>query len=73
MIKIIPVILSGGLGSRLWPVSRSKRPKPFMWVEDEGTLLNRTFDRLSDMGVSDVISVTNAYYRLSQNTSLHGI
>ena len=65
MIKIIPVILSGGVGSRLWPVSRSKRPKPFMWVEDAGTLLNRTFDRLSDMGVSDVISVTNTDYRFA--------
>ena len=65
MIKIIPVILSGGVGSRLWPVSRSKRPKPFMWVEDEGTLLNRTFDRLDSLAVEDVISVTNEQYRFA--------
>ena len=63
MTNIIPVILSGGVGSRLWPVSRTKRPKPFMWVEDEGTLLNRTLNRLNGLGISDIISVSNADYR----------
>ncbi|MGB1361125.1 MAG: mannose-1-phosphate guanylyltransferase/mannose-6-phosphate isomerase [Alphaproteobacteria bacterium] len=63
MTKIIPVILSGGVGSRLWPVSRTKRPKPFMWVEPTGSLLNRTFNRLGGIGVSDIISVTNEQYR----------
>ena len=32
MTKIIPIILSGGAGSRLWPVSRRMHPKPFMHV-----------------------------------------
>ena len=63
MTKIIPVILSGGVGTRLWPVSRSRRPKPFMWVEDEGNLLNRTLKRLNGLDVSDIISVSNADYR----------
>ena len=63
MTKIIPVILSGGAGTRLWPVSRSRRPKPFMWVEDEGNLLNRTLKRLNGLDVSDIISVSNADYR----------
>ena len=63
MNKIIPVILSGGVGSRLWPVSRTHRPKPFMWVEDEGNLLNRTLNRLTGFGASDIISVSNVDYR----------
>ena len=63
MTKIIPVILSGGVGSRLWPVSRTQRPKPFMWVEDEGNLLNRTLNRLTGLSVNDIISVSNADYR----------
>ncbi|WP_309675108.1 sugar phosphate nucleotidyltransferase, partial [Pseudomonas sp.] len=29
-MELIPVILSGGVGSRLWPVSREAHPKPFM-------------------------------------------
>ena len=32
MTKIIPIILSGGAGTRLWPISRRMHPKPFMEV-----------------------------------------
>ena len=42
---LIPVILSGGAGSRLWPVSREASPKPFMKVGDGESLLRKTFDR----------------------------
>ena len=59
MAKVIPIILSGGVGSRLWPVSRTKRPKPFMWVQGEGNLLNRTLNRLQGLDVSDIMSVSN--------------
>ena len=65
MKKIIPIILSGGVGSRLWPVSRSKRPKPFMWVEHDGSLLYNTFNRLQGLSPLCVISVTNADYRFA--------
>ena len=63
MCKIIPIILSGGVGSRLWPVSRSQRPKPFMWLEEEGSLLERTFDRLRTLSPKCIISVTNKEYQ----------
>ena len=63
MAKVIPIILSGGVGSRLWPLSRTKRPKPFMWVQGEGNLLNRTLNRLQGLDVSDIISVSNLDYR----------
>ncbi len=45
----IPVILSGGSGSRLWPLSRALRPKQFLGVTDEKTLFQLTLDRLSGL------------------------
>ena len=45
MSKLIPVILSGGAGTRLWPVSRSAYPKPFMRMADGQSLLYKTLDR----------------------------
>ncbi len=49
MYKIIPVILSGGSGSRLWPLSREKTPKQFLKLMDNFTLLQRTVQRTRDM------------------------
>lgn len=43
--EIIPVILSGGAGTRLWPVSREGHPKPFMKLPDGQTLLGKTVQR----------------------------
>ena len=43
---IIPVILSGGAGSRLWPLSREYHPKQFIALLDERTLLQATVERL---------------------------
>lgn len=42
MKKIIPVILCGGSGSRLWPLSRSDTPKQFLKLMDNYTLLQKT-------------------------------
>lgn len=38
---IIPVLLSGGAGSRLWPLSREAYPKQLLTLLGEQTLLNR--------------------------------
>jgi mannose-1-phosphate guanylyltransferase len=40
--QLIPVILSGGAGTRLWPVSRRAHPKPFMERLDGETLAEKT-------------------------------
>lgn len=66
---IVPVILSGGAGTRLWPVSRSAYPKPFMHMGDGESLLYKTLDRalrLADGGT--VLTVTGRdYYFLTRD------
>lgn len=60
---LIPVILSGGAGTRLWPVSRRAHPKPFMELVDGETLAEKTLLRAK--AVSDnapVITVTSRDY-----------
>ncbi len=59
-MDLIPVILSGGVGSRLWPVSRETHPKPFMRLPDGQNLIQKTFLRASKLaGVSQILTVTN--------------
>jgi mannose-1-phosphate guanylyltransferase len=45
MIKIVPVILAGGIGERFWPLSRSSRPKQLLALTSHRTLLEETFIR----------------------------
>ena len=60
---IIPVILSGGAGSRLWPVSREALPKPFMRLGGRRSLLQRTFERALPLaGGGRAAVVTNHEY-----------
>lgn len=62
-MKIIPVILSGGAGTRLWPVSRKAYPKPFMQLADGNTLAGLTFDRALDIASEGaVVTVTSRDY-----------
>lgn len=57
---MIPVIISGGFGSRLWPVSRQNDPKPFLKLADGYSLLQSTFKRASNLkDVDTIITVTN--------------
>lgn len=59
-MDLIPVILSGGVGSRLWPVSREAHPKPFMTLPDGQNLIQKTFLRAAALeGVSQILTVTN--------------
>ncbi|HEY4093138.1 MAG TPA: mannose-1-phosphate guanylyltransferase/mannose-6-phosphate isomerase [Luteibacter sp.] len=47
---IIPVILSGGSGTRLWPLSRKNRPKQFLALAGDDTLFQQTVDRTFQLG-----------------------
>lgn len=66
---LLPIILSGGAGSRLWPVSREALPKPFIALPDGETLLQKTLKRAIELpGVEHVLTVTNRdYYFLTRD------
>ncbi|PQA88564.1 mannose-1-phosphate guanylyltransferase [Hyphococcus luteus] len=49
-MKIQPVIMSGGAGTRLWPLSRKARPKQFLNLAGDTSLFQETAQRLSDDG-----------------------
>ena len=58
--RLIPTILCGGAGSRLWPVSRETHPKPFMRLPDGQSLLQKAFVRAAALpGVAQVLTITN--------------
>jgi len=60
---LIPVILSGGAGTRLWPVSRRAHPKPFMQLVDGETLAEKTLRRAKAVaGDAPVVTVTSRDY-----------
>lgn len=83
--SIVPVVLSGGAGSRLWPVSRQSHPKPFMTLADGQTLLEKTYariamlkERFNGSNLLSVLTVTNRdYFFMSKDelakTGLEGI
>ena len=57
---LIPVILCGGSGSRLWPVSREAHPKPFMRLDDGQSLLQKAFLRGAALpGVREILTISN--------------
>jgi len=57
------VIMAGGTGKRLWPLSRQKRPKQVLKLLDGQTLLRRCFDRLVPIfDARNIIVLTNAGY-----------
>jgi mannose-1-phosphate guanylyltransferase len=61
---IIPVILAGGQGTRLWPMSRSARPKQFLPLLDETSLYQQTLQRVADPGrYGAPVVITNSDYR----------
>ena len=59
-MKLIPTILCGGAGSRLWPVSRELHPKPFIRLADGQSLLQKAWLRGAALpDVAEVLTVTN--------------
>ncbi|MFP4161051.1 MAG: mannose-1-phosphate guanylyltransferase/mannose-6-phosphate isomerase [Ectothiorhodospira sp.] len=63
-MTLIPVILSGGAGTRLWPMSRQLFPKQFLPLSGQGeTLLQGTLARLPGEGVAPPLLVCNEAHR----------
>ena len=66
MTKIIPIILSGGAGSRLWPISRRMHPKPFMEVAGK-PLLAHALERAALISDEALIVTNQDHYFLTEN------
>lgn len=59
-MTIIPTIICGGAGSRLWPLSRETYPKPFINLIGDNTLIGATYKRASNLpDIKFIITVTN--------------
>ncbi|AYV21230.1 mannose-1-phosphate guanylyltransferase/mannose-6-phosphate isomerase [Vibrio mediterranei] len=61
----IPVIMAGGAGSRLWPLSRSAFPKQFLALDNHNslTMLQSTLERIEGMSSSESIIISNEEHR----------
>ena len=72
--NIYPVILSGGSGTRLWPLSRTAMPKQFLPLLSEHTLFQETVLRLKGFpGMSAPLVVCNNHHRFLAAEQLHAI
>lgn len=60
---ILPVIMAGGTGSRLWPMSRKKLPKQLLKLDGDLTMLQATVDRLSGLSCMEPSVICNEDYR----------
>ncbi len=63
MSKLVPVILSGGSGTRLWPLSREAYPKQFLPLAGDKTMLQATWLRVAPIATSAPIIVANNEHR----------
>ncbi len=62
-MSICPVLMAGGAGTRLWPLSRASHPKQFLRLNDEYSLLQNTIRRLSRLDTVNPITVCNEEHR----------
>jgi hypothetical protein len=70
---LVPVILSGGSGTRLWPLSRELHPKQFLPLVGEQTMLQDTVQRLAGLKAGAPIVVCNAHHRFLVAEQLRAI
>ena len=66
--SVVPVILCGGSGTRLWPLSRTAFPKQFLTLSKKGTLFQQTIERLqhfdsNKIQIKNTLIVTNEEHR----------
>jgi mannose-1-phosphate guanylyltransferase len=62
VMNIIPVIMAGGAGTRLWPMSRKEKPKQFLNLSGKGTLFGETVKRLLPLEPEEIVVVTSRDY-----------
>ena len=67
-ISVVPVVLCGGSGTRLWPLSRTGFPKQFLALAGKDSLFQQAVARLNSLGAQDLavkrtLVVTNEEHR----------
>lgn len=74
-MKLVPVIMAGGSGTRLWPLSRSMYPKQFIDLASDKTMLQDTVLRLEGMDCAPPVVICNEEHRffVAQQLSEIGI
>lgn len=60
---ILPVIMAGGTGSRLWPMSRELYPKQYLRFESTNSMLQETISRLEGLEISPPMLICNEQHR----------
>ena len=62
-MNISAVIMAGGSGTRLWPLSRAKHPKQFLALQGKDTMLQSTVRRLSTLDIKTSVTICNDEHR----------
>lgn len=78
MIQAVPVILCGGSGTRLWPLSRTEFPKQFLCLTGDQSLFQLAAKRLQGLGSKDInisnpLIVTNEEHRFLAGEQLREV
>jgi len=68
IFKIVPIILAGGSGSRLWPLSRKSFPKQFLnLLDEEYTMLQKTYKRIENIEKGKSYLKSNGFFKSKSN------
>mgnify|MGYP000555723320 CR=1 FL=1 len=70
---LVPVIMAGGSGTRLWPLSRSLHPKQFLPLVGESTMLQVTLNRLKQLNTAEPVTICNEEHRFIVAEQLQSI
>ena len=62
-MTIYAVIMAGGSGTRLWPLSRAAHPKQFLALHGDDTMLQSTVNRLEGLNIESTITICNEEHR----------
>lgn len=62
-MNILPIIMAGGSGTRLWPLSRTQYPKQFLSLNSQATMLQETCQRLAGLSIDTPIVVCSEDHR----------
>ena len=61
--KVIPVVMAGGSGTRLWPLSRGLFPKQFLTLQGQFTMLQNTILRIDELDCGIPLVISNEAHR----------